>query len=261
MIDKQQQTISFDERRCVYVINLWICMLEVAPSRFIQQTMKLKLSEDVSQIFQKFKKGKESFEDYYSLLMFTSIKLMECGLLGDGNTNLEEKTLRETIRTNSVMFIRMMLVNGKEFEKTLQFEISLVGIVLIHLQSAIKVHDDVFQVELLGLLYTILSHLDSKKDKTCISSPLFLPMLSQGLIEASKRKLLLNYWIDHIISFLPFLSTQLPKAVEMIIPQFCSIIKENALSGIDSLKSQMIKITLEGLRKILSFCVLNIEIQ
>jgi hypothetical protein len=303
----------YDFERCKYVLSVWNAMLQVAPRNFIQRTMELKLTDDIQSHFKKFI-GKNFYyqsldqlktqmpypssafildvKDYFTLIVSTCVQFMECGVTlpdikpedtGNSTPKLstavinEKTTLEESIRTKSIMFLRDILVNGKIFKRTTDFACALVECVLSHLRYAVESMDSVFQVELLGILHTLLSHLHSCSASTVpldsaaspvvilVHSPNFLPTLSQGVLVANDAQVnssyysysLLNYWVDYISSFLPFLETALPFVITTLVPHFCNIIRDNATHGIDSLRSQAIQKLLEGLKKMLSYCVLE----
>lgn len=126
-------------------------------------------------------------------------------------------------------------------------------------------------------MYTVLLHLDTHARKlpeqqspsdenavtTVAQSPAFLPTIIQGIIMANAAQTstahhsfaLLHYWIEYVISFLPLLHGSLPNVITAIITQFCDITRENAVAGIDSLRSQAIQESLDGMRRILNFCI------
>jgi len=304
----------YDQERCKYVLSIWNAMLQVAPRNFIQRAMELQLTEDVQTNFKKH--TRKNFyplvpdqaelapsslfnfdsKDYFSLIVTTCVQFMECGVIFEPNRpskeqnfTLSDKTvLEESIRTKSIVFLRDILINGKIFNRTTDFAQALVEVVLLHLRNSVETNDAVFQVEILGILHTLLAHLHAHSstngsttvnyqsrsllmDSTStpivvlVHSPNFLPTLLQGILVANESQInpafysysLLNYWVDYVSSFLPFLETALPFVVTSVVPHFCNIIRDNAQSGIDSLRSQAIQKLLEGLKKILTYCVLE----
>nr|CAG4708839.1 unnamed protein product [Naegleria fowleri] len=318
--ERSLQTLSirktlFDESRCKYVLSLLRNIMNVSPELFIEQTLKMKASDEVLNVYEKFILGRPYYmneeslpssklkfdgRDYFSLLAVLCVKLMECGIvvnsdLLSANKNIvsNESSLDECIRTSAASFIKDILLNGKQFAKTTGLCIALCECILSHLQIAIDNNDVVFQVELLGMVQMIMEHLDSHTVKpmstttltssqqagttsqvaseesspiyTLINSPTFLKTIIQGLVSSSRIEVLstfhsfslLSYWIDSIILFLPYLHFTLPKLVAFIAPSFCQIITDNALQGIDSIRSQVINSLLTGLRKMLEYCVLR----
>lgn len=364
--NKQLASVNlFDEKRAKHVLNLWISMMEVAPARFIRRAMEISLSKDTISSFQRhiirtasshhqqlqqpqFRRSiippsslvQMDLNDYFSLLVMTCVRLMECGIhsqfrnYSHGSTEpikedidneennihtqkqLQQKQqdeeqhefLRESIRSSTISFLRNILIHGREFARTTEVAATLAEPILAHLQISIEAHNAVFQFELLGILYTILYHLDQKSRINIrqamrqtsgsteealntdtgtegnptsqrnapsilnrapilkvVHSTSFLPTLLQGVQMANHSQTssryhsfsLLHYWVDHIISFLPFMHTALPNVVSAIVPHFCDIARENAISGLDSLRSQTVQVILDGLRHILQLCVLK----
>ncbi|KAG2379235.1 hypothetical protein C9374_007374 [Naegleria lovaniensis] len=308
---RERKTL-FDESRCKYVLSLLRNIMNVSPEIFIEQTLKLKASDEVLTVYEKFILGKPYYmneeslpscklkfdgRDYFSILAVLCVKLMECGIVVNSdllpmNNNIvsNESSLDECIRTSAAAFIKNILLNGQAFAKTTGLCIALCECILSHLQIAIDNSDVVFQVELLGMIQIIMEHLDSHTVKSSavtpsqqsgaisqsaseesspiyslINSPTFLKTIIQGLVSSSRTEAvstfhsfsLLSYWIDSIILFLPYLHFTLPKLVAFIAPSFCQIITDNALQGIDSIRSQVINSLLTGLRKMLEYCVLR----
>jgi len=213
------------------------------------------------------------------------------------STRTKESCLEECIRTSAASLLKEILIYGRQLSKTTELCIALSECILSHLQIAIHSHDAVFQVELLGILQILMQHLDlySKKDPVVavkersslsrqvstanlqnlsvevapihvlVKSSTFLTTLLQGVEYSSKIEVsdsfhsysLLSYWVDYIISFLTHLGGSLPQVVSAIVPSFCSIIRNNAVSGMDSFRSQAIKTLLVGLKKILDYCILR----
>lgn len=193
-----------------------------------------------------------------------------------------EAIMKETLRTNSVILLRTILSDLHDKHETIIIAAKISESILLHLQKAIRNYDSVFQVEILSLLRVILSILNSATKLDSISQNLdssqapiihvvhsthFLPTLLQGIQVANQAQTsqslhslsLLTYWVNHIIYTLPFLHTSLPSVVTAIVPTLCDIIKENAIAGVDSIRSQGILVSLHGISMLTQFCIIHSE--
>uniref|UniRef100_A0A7S1KMI6 Dopey N-terminal domain-containing protein n=1 Tax=Percolomonas cosmopolitus TaxID=63605 RepID=A0A7S1KMI6_9EUKA len=295
-------TSIFDQSRSRFIITLLQQIVDVYPQRFLSQCISTPCTVNVTENYGQYVK-KSQFSDqtphrssaavdieisnYFSLLVLTCLRIMDSttdeshtSAMDESEVEFTESLMRETLRTNSVILLRSLLLSAKDYSTTASVSASISEHVVIHLQKSVRDNDAVFQAELLGLLYVILfilnqassqnfkiTNLDSQESPVIhvVHSTHFLPTLLQGIQVANQAQTsesfhsysLLTYWVDHIISFLPYLHTALPSVITAIVPSLCDIIKENAVAGIDSLRSQAILVSLRGLNKLLKYCVLN----
>lgn len=161
----------FDDGRSKYVLGLWLAMLEVDPEHFIRACMNTSLSQDVQANYQTIQATlvtddkktlavSVNVKDYYGLLISTCVRLMDCGInneITDDPEKQAQNSLREHIRSSSVVFLRNMVEHGSTILRTTEIAFALGESILSHLQIAVEKYDAVFQFEVcvVGINYNV----------------------------------------------------------------------------------------------------------
>jgi len=80
-----------------------------------------------------------------------------------------------------------------------------------------------------------------------------IPTLLSGLEHADS--FLLNYWIDYVISFLPFMHKQLPIYITRIVPHMCMLLRRVIKDkGVDSIHGHACRVLLNGIKHVMNYC-------
>eukprot|EP00761_Pharyngomonas_kirbyi_P012956 gb/GECH01012983.1/.p1 GENE.gb/GECH01012983.1/~~gb/GECH01012983.1/.p1 ORF type:complete len:1803 (+),score=413.66 gb/GECH01012983.1/:1-5409(+) len=220
--------------------------------------------------------------DYYSLLLASSLKLLEYAKEEDMNnvqSNENEDTsmkiydvINSSIKANGLQVIHYLIAQGSVSAYGRDAS-SLSGIsqtFLSFMEDAIVIGDAVVQNELLEIISVMLRQLNqspSSPVEAMVHSPKFLPVLLKGIGHAARAQhsaalqsfSLLENWVYYLGSYLPFLDSALPSLVSTLLPTLCEVIRENVSLGINNTTMESIMICIHGIQRIINLCLLHYQ--